>query len=62
MCLPLGVGVENVKDIQGKKTLNIYENRMFFKGYIKICTMAAPIRDEPGDTQLGTPGEGAVIT
>ena len=41
---PLELGVENVKDIQDKKK-NIYENRKFFKGYIKICTMAAPIRN-----------------
>ena len=33
-----------MKDIQSKKK-NIYENRMFFKGYIKICEMAAPIRN-----------------
>ena len=25
--------------------MNIYENRMFFKGYIKICETAAPIRN-----------------
>ena len=24
----------------------IYENGMFFKGYIKICEMATPIRNE----------------
>ena len=45
MCLPFGVGVENVKDIQSKKHTNIYENIIFFKGYIKICEMATPIRN-----------------
>ena len=45
MCLPLGVGVENVKDIQSKKNTKIYKNRMFFKVYIKICETAAPIRN-----------------
>ena len=46
MCLPLGVGVENMKDIKAKNT-NIYENRMFFKGYrsIKILEMADTTRN-----------------
>ena len=34
----------NVLDILNKLK-NIYKNRMFFKGYIKICEMAAPIRN-----------------
>ena len=40
----LGLGVKNLKDIQSKKK-NIHENRKLFKGYIKICETAAPIRN-----------------
>ena len=45
MCLPLGVGVENVQKSKAVNT-NIYETRMmFFKGYIKIRATAAPIKN-----------------
>ena len=44
MCLPLGAGLENVKDIQSNK-YEYLQKMMFFKGYIKICETAAPIRN-----------------